>query len=1287
MKAKKLISALLLVAVAGTGVAAATVTGCKKSGGKTYYVSPDGKDDAKGTKKSPMNIHKLLNTTGVAERDTLKAGDTVMVLPGEYEMESGDRIIILASGTYEKPITIKNADPTQKATLKFYEMEFSSLNRGVQIYGDHFIWDGIDIAGAGDNGMYIGGSYNVVQNCEFYDNRDTGLQLGRSYSDYTNINQWPHYNLIKNCTSYNNYDNETYGENADGFAAKLTVGYGNVFDGCIAYRNSDDGWDLYAKTDSGNIGQVIMYNCVAFDNGFIMETQDQFNAKFPKFKPAYAEAITNSYTTRDGDGNGFKLGGSIMEGEVLLENCLSFHNRMHGVTDNSNPGVITIDGVTSYNNAASVNNNPTSQEFGYIAYGKTGADECANIDLARQTYSYNHVANTLSVSTASNNNVNADAYRGTVENSKFWGPNTTYTVSDQAEYNTKTGDRGTAGTMLVDTEVFKAIPAMNIGISKTIHKDYRNADGSVNMHDILAQVDGSSTYGSVVNKASWEDYAHFDYVDLKDSASEDDSIATAVEKMLYVPIRTEACYQNFRAVTKMLKANISWTSSDASLLKVTDIKGTSNSQHQDVTIEVIRPAEADKTATLTATVTVGSATKTKSFEINVKKNTYRIGEFVIEGLDKNDSMIVDKKTDKRGYLVEVPKVVNDTSNSGAIIDSKFYTRDTYFKYGEDNPDFTKSAADGGWQYMDDGFDARLAGIWEVTETVTLKSSVARAKSLDGKSLAPEVQSKSYRIFVAATDAQVAFSGDPIVTANRDGFSIEGGVTSPTGTLYTKTVAKGATAPTAQEIVAGGVANEFRATSVFFNVDQDNSEAYDIYYVMKNVDGQITTEPAHKTVDVSEITNKAQFEAMLANNNSTTIYKLMNDIDFGGTLNAPETAFVGVFNGMGYKLSNVSFSNTTDTQHDNKPGEGIFRLVKGGTIMNVTFENITISDVGPKTGIIALMYGGYASNIKVHNVTATSSQRVGGLIGQIIAEKTTPSTTYVDRIEIINDKEYVEVVNEYKQTTATVSADDFAKGNIKYYVKNGEKYELATAFDAGATYYEFVSGADELHFERGKYYEKVGNDYVRCDDYKANTVFYKDKWVISGDRSGGVVGFIQAGGAEGHNVVYISDCYVDARIESGDYCGGILGRSDDRNAEDELYVTNCYYNGDISCLKRAGGMIGGFTGTGKTRVSSCLSLGTYYYAEPREYVDVAQKNCSGIIGNFAANADMRVEGCLAAFLEYNSDYDVDTAIDEFMKTKSSNYFTETLKFDLTDVWEYVNDDADATKNKAPYIRLR
>ena len=70
-------------------------------------------------------------------------------------------------------------------------------------------------------------------------------------------------------TSYLNAD-AGY-EDADGFAAKLTIGEGNVFDGCIAAYNADDGWDLFAKIETGAIGQVVIQNCVAFKNGYVLD--------------------------------------------------------------------------------------------------------------------------------------------------------------------------------------------------------------------------------------------------------------------------------------------------------------------------------------------------------------------------------------------------------------------------------------------------------------------------------------------------------------------------------------------------------------------------------------------------------------------------------------------------------------------------------------------------------------------------------------------------------------------------------------------------------------------------------------------------------------------------------------------------------------------------------------------------------------------------------------------------------------------------------------------------------
>ena len=183
--------------------------------GKTIYVSPTGKKDNKGTQANPMELYSAIQT--------LVAGDTMIMLDGVYPLSTRIRILKEQSGNYASYITVK-AENANKVEIDFSKMLFNGNNRGIQLDADYWYFYGINIKGAGDNGMYIGGNYNIVEMCMFYQNRDTGLQLGRSDGSFTNIKDWPHNNLIKNCTSFDNYDDETYGENADGFAAKLTTG-------------------------------------------------------------------------------------------------------------------------------------------------------------------------------------------------------------------------------------------------------------------------------------------------------------------------------------------------------------------------------------------------------------------------------------------------------------------------------------------------------------------------------------------------------------------------------------------------------------------------------------------------------------------------------------------------------------------------------------------------------------------------------------------------------------------------------------------------------------------------------------------------------------------------------------------------------------------------------------------------------------------------------------------------------------------------------------------------------
>ena len=95
----------------------------------------------------------------------------------------------------------------------------------------------------------------------------------------------------------------------------IGAGDGNVFDGCLAYNNADDGWDLFAKVETGSIGSVTIQNCVAYGNGYL---EDGTNA---------------------GNGNGFKMGGDSMSGYHKLINSYAFNNKAKGIDSNSCPDI------------------------------------------------------------------------------------------------------------------------------------------------------------------------------------------------------------------------------------------------------------------------------------------------------------------------------------------------------------------------------------------------------------------------------------------------------------------------------------------------------------------------------------------------------------------------------------------------------------------------------------------------------------------------------------------------------------------------------------------------------------------------------------------------------------------------------------------------------------------------------------------------------------------------------------------------------------------------------------
>ncbi|SPL89720.1 unnamed protein product [[Actinomadura] parvosata subsp. kistnae] len=185
---------------------------------------------------------------------------------------------------------------------------------------------GVVVERAGDNGIFVGGSNNILERTVTRYNRDTGLQLSRIASDTPN-SQWPANNLILSALSHDNADSD--GEDADGFAAKLTVGSGNVFRYAVARNNIDDGWDLYTKTDTGPIGPVTIEDSLSYNNGTLSDGSQAGN----------------------GDRNGFKLGGEDIGVNHVIRRNIAYHNGKHGFTYNRNLGTMAITDNVSIDNA------------------------------------------------------------------------------------------------------------------------------------------------------------------------------------------------------------------------------------------------------------------------------------------------------------------------------------------------------------------------------------------------------------------------------------------------------------------------------------------------------------------------------------------------------------------------------------------------------------------------------------------------------------------------------------------------------------------------------------------------------------------------------------------------------------------------------------------------------------------------------------------------------------------------------------------------------------------------
>jgi hypothetical protein len=344
----------------GARTGGTTGAGGTTTAGNEVWVSPTGNDDTgTGTKDSPLfsvcwddsdnSIKKggcyKLCPVGVGCSAT---GGTIWVMDGTYKYTATQKFGSSKLGTASGPLKVF-AVSGAKPVFDFSALPVDDKSRGIQISGDYWHIKGITVTNAGDTGIFVMGNNNTIEQCIAHHNKDAGMVVGVN-SDRSGSGS---NNLFLNCDSYQNNDTQTNGENADGFGAKENSAPGNVFRGCRAWDNADDGWDFY-----GWGSPITVENCWA---------------------------ISQAKTTKGSasDGNGFKLGGDDVSAAHVLKNLYATDNNYGtsacGFTNNNNPASMTCTGT-----CAAWGNGTATKNIGGVGTSAPGSATAAKMIAAQR---------------------------------------------------------------------------------------------------------------------------------------------------------------------------------------------------------------------------------------------------------------------------------------------------------------------------------------------------------------------------------------------------------------------------------------------------------------------------------------------------------------------------------------------------------------------------------------------------------------------------------------------------------------------------------------------------------------------------------------------------------------------------------------------------------------------------------------------------------------------------------------------------------------------------------------
>lgn len=306
---------------------------------KTCYVAATGSDASPGTRSQPfLTIQRA--------QDAVEAGDTVYIRGGLYHMQEAQIAQRERIWVYVTTLT-KSGQPGKRIHYWAYPGEqpvfdytaikpasyritaFFVTGSWIHIKGLEVVGVQVTITTHTQSECFENqGSNNIYELLKMHDGQAIGFYLLKGSN-----------NLILHCDAYRNYDSVSEnrrGGNTDGFGNHPARGsINNVFRGCRAWFNSDDGYDCISAFEP-----TVFENCWSFYNGY--------STQFASL----------------GDGNGFKAGGygarpvtdlpdSIPRNVVRF--CLAVRNKASGFYSNHHLQGSDWINNTAYGNAVNYN--------------------------------------------------------------------------------------------------------------------------------------------------------------------------------------------------------------------------------------------------------------------------------------------------------------------------------------------------------------------------------------------------------------------------------------------------------------------------------------------------------------------------------------------------------------------------------------------------------------------------------------------------------------------------------------------------------------------------------------------------------------------------------------------------------------------------------------------------------------------------------------------------------------------------------------------------------------------